>query len=39
MFLTHTVLEECYNGTMENLLMHRPQLEKLKNKLIEEEIV
>lgn len=36
MFLTHTVLG---NSTMENLLMHRPQLEKLKNKLIEKEIV
>ena len=35
----NSIVEECYKGTMEILMMHRPQLEKLKNKLIEEEIV
>lgn len=35
----NSIVEECYNGTKEMLLMHRPQLERLKNKLIEEEIV
>jgi cell division protease FtsH len=35
----NSIVEECYNGTKEILTMHRPQLEKLKNKLIEEEVV
>lgn len=35
----NSIVEECYNGTREILMMHRPQLEKLKNKLIEEEVV
>ena len=35
----NSIVEECYKGTKEILMMHRPQLEKLKNKLIEDEIV
>lgn len=35
----NSIVEECYNSTKEILTMHRPQLEKLKNKLIEEEVV
>lgn len=34
-----SIVDECYRATLDILSMHRPQLEKLKNKLIEEEIV
>lgn len=35
----HSIVDECYRGTMDMLMMHRPQLEKLTHKLVEDGIV